>query len=176
MVAVVKGGAVSAAFRAWHLASELRLDLGVHSKVYPSGMAFKVSEVAERAGVSADAVRFYEREGLLPPAPRSPSGYREYDGSTTQRIRFIKGAQEVGLKLADIGKLLEIQDRGACPCGHTRTLVKRRLAEIDAEMKRLSELRTEMARMAELECPVTTSGNLWPCEVEFIKRGGERVE
>ena len=148
----------------------------MHSKVYRDDMALKVSEVAGRAGVSADAVRFYEREGLLPPAPRSPSGYREYDDSTITRIRFIKGAQEMGLKLADIGDLLEIQDRGACPCGHTRTLVERRIAEIDAEVKRLSELRAEMARMAELRCRVRTSDDLWPCEVEFIKRGGERVE
>ncbi|MDQ3784759.1 MAG: heavy metal-responsive transcriptional regulator, partial [Actinomycetota bacterium] len=136
----------------------------------------KVSDIAERAGVSTDAVRFYEKEGLLPAAPRSPAGYREYDDSTAQRIRFIKGAQEMGLKLAEIGELLDIQDRGACPCGHTRTLVERRIAEIDAEMKRLSEMRAEMASMAELECPATTEGNLWPCEVKFMKRGGERVE
>lgn len=58
-------------------------------------------------------------EKPLPPPPRSPSGYREYDKSTTHRIHFIKGAQGLGLKLAEIRELLEIQDRGACPCGHT---------------------------------------------------------
>ena len=56
-------------------------------------------------------------EKPLPPPPRSPSGYREYDKSTTHRIHFIKGAQGLGLKLAEIRELLEIQDRGACPCG-----------------------------------------------------------
>ena len=137
-------------------------------------MALKVSQVAEQAGVSPDAVRFYEREGLLPPPPRSPSGYREYDGSTTHRIHFIKGAQGLGLKLAEIRELLEIQDRGACPCGHTRTLVERRLDEIDAEMKRLSELRVELAAMAELECPASDDSPLWACEVEFIRKGGGR--
>ena len=135
-------------------------------------MALNVSQIARQAGVSPDAVRFYEKEGLLPPAPRSPSGYRQYDGSTAQRIRFIKGAQEMGLKLAEIGELLEIQDRGACPCGHTKTLVERRLEEIDAEMKRLSDLRANLAAMADLECPATTAGDLWECEVEFIKKGG----
>lgn len=44
-------------------------------------------------------------------------------------------------RLAEIGELLEIQDRGACPCGHSRTLVERRIAEIDVEIKRLSGLR-----------------------------------
>lgn len=138
-------------------------------------MALRVSQVAEQAGVSPDAVRFYEKEGLLPQPPRSPAGYREYDEQIPQRIRFIKGAQEMGLKLSEIGELLEIQDRGACPCGHTQTLVERRIHEIDAEMKRLSDLRTELASMAELEYPATTEGELWPCEVTFIRRGGERV-
>src|SRR3989337_590017 len=110
-------------------------------------MALNVSDIARQSGVSPDAVRYYEKEGLLPPAPRSPSGYRQYDSSTADRIRFIKGAQEMGLKL------VEIQGRGACPCGHTKTLVERHLAEIDAEMIRLSRLRDELASMAELECP-----------------------
>lgn len=90
-------------------------------------MALRVSQVAEQAGVSPDAVRFYEKEGLLPEPPRSPAGYREYEDTIPQRIRFIKGAQEMGLRLAEIGELLEIQDRGACPCGHTKTLVERRI-------------------------------------------------
>src|SRR5687768_15761577 len=139
-------------------------------------MAMNVSQVARQAGVSPDAVRYYEKEGLLPPAPRSASGYRQYDGSTAQRIRFIKGAQEMGLKLVEIGELLEIQDRGACPCGHTRTLVERRMAEIDAEMKRLSSLRAELAAMASLECPATEESELWACEAEFVRHaeGGER--
>jgi DNA-binding transcriptional MerR regulator len=130
-------------------------------------MPLRVSEVAEKAGVSPDAVRFYEKEGLLPAPPRSPAGYREYDVAVPQRILFIKGAQEMGLKLAEIGELLEIQDRGACPCGHTKTLVERRMAEIDAEMKRLSALRSNLAALAELECSATTESQLWACEVEF---------
>ncbi|HVF53613.1 MAG TPA: heavy metal-responsive transcriptional regulator [Actinomycetota bacterium] len=136
-------------------------------------MGLKVSEVARRAGVSADAIRFYEKEGLLPAPPRSASGYRAFDETTPQRVRFIKNAQEMGLKLAEIGELLEIQDRGACPCGHTRTLVVRRIAEIDAEMKRLAHLKAELEKLAELDCPATTDSDLWACEIKFGARGGE---
>ena len=136
-------------------------------------VALNVSQIAKQAGVSPDAVRFYEKEGLLPPAPRSPSGYRQYDAATSERIRFIKAAQEMGLKLAEIAELLEIQDRGACPCGHTKTLVERHLAQIDAEMRRLAALRAQLAAMALLECPATTEGDLWPCQVQFLEKGGE---
>ena len=134
-------------------------------------MALNVSGVARQAGVSPDAIRFYEREGLLPAASRSPAGSREYDDSAAHRIAFIKGAQSMGLKLAEIKELLEIQDRGACPCGHTRTLVERRISEIDAEMKRLRSLRRELAAMAELDCPATEDSELWACEARFVDRG-----
>ncbi|MDQ3956188.1 MAG: heavy metal-responsive transcriptional regulator [Actinomycetota bacterium] len=138
-------------------------------------MILKVSDVARHTGVSPDTVRFYEREGLLPAPPRSLSGYREYDETIPPRIRFIKGAQEMGLKLAEIRELLEIQDKGACPCGHTRSIVERRIGEIDAEMTRLSTLRVELAEMAELDCPAHDENELWPCEATFLKRGGEPV-
>ena len=73
----------------------------------------------------------------------------------------------MGLKLAEIAELLEIQDKGACPCGHTKTLVERRLSEIDAEIVRLTELRSRLAALAELECSATTDSDLWNCEVNF---------
>jgi DNA-binding transcriptional MerR regulator len=137
-------------------------------------MALNVSQIARQAGVSPDAVRYYEKERLLPPAPRSAAGYRQYDASTSERIRFIKGAQEMGLRLSEIGELLEIQDRGACPCGHTKTLVERHLEQIDAEMERLLALRSELAAMAELDCPATTESDLWPCQVQFREKGGDQ--
>lgn len=136
-------------------------------------MGLRVSQVAKRAGVTADAVRFYEKEGLLPRPPRSPAGYREYDETIPLRIRFIKGAQKVGLRLADIGELLDIQDRGACPCGHTKALIRRRMNEVEAELERLSALQGDLAALAELECPATEESTLWACEAEFRKKGGE---
>lgn len=130
-----------------------RLDLGVHSKVYLAPMALKVSDVAQAAGVSSDAVRFYEKEGLLPSPPRSPAGYRgvrrhgtsTHPGSSRTRRSWDSSSRK-------IAELLEIQDKGTCPCGHTKTMVERRLAEIDAEIGRLTKLRSSLASMAALEC------------------------
>ena len=151
------------------------LDLGVRTKVYLGRVALKVSDVASEAGVSSDTIRFYEREGLLAPPGRSASGYRQFDEGAVRRVRFIKGAQSLGLRLAEIRELLEIQDKGACPCGHTKVLVERRIAEIDAEIEQLRTLRAELASLRELECLASgkSSGESWPCEVEFVKRGGE---
>jgi len=100
-------------------------------------MTLRVSELAIRAGISPDAVRYYEKEGLIPHPARSGSGYRQFDEDAVERLHFIRGAQTLGLKLADIKELLAIRDRGACPCGHTQQLLEKRVAEIDQEMREL---------------------------------------
>jgi DNA-binding transcriptional MerR regulator len=107
----------------------------------------RVGELAEAVGVSADTVRYYERAGLLPAPARTPSGYRAYDAAAVDRMRFIQGAQRLGLRLTDIQQLLTIRDTGNCPCEPAEHLLRRRLAEIDAEMARLAALRTEMVAM-----------------------------
>jgi MerR HTH family regulatory protein len=71
--------------------------------------------LAARVGVSPDAVRHYERLGLLPPPERSMAGYQRYDERAVQRLRFVQGAQRVGLRLREIAELLEIVDPGPVP-------------------------------------------------------------
>jgi DNA-binding transcriptional MerR regulator len=107
--------------------------------------------------VTPDTIRFYERERLLAPPERTASGYRQFDDDAVRRVRFIKGAKSLGLKLAEIRELLEIQDKGACPCGHTKLLVDRRIAQIDEEMAELRRLRNELGSLRELECLTTSS-------------------
>lgn len=149
------------------------MDRGPRFTVSP--MALKVSDLAAQAGVSADTIRFYERKHLLAPPKRMSSGYRQFDEGAIRRVRFIKGAQSLGLKLAEIRELLEIQDKGACPCGHTRQLVERRLTELDREIGELQTLRSELEGLKEWNCLATQQpiDGGWPCEAEFVKRGGE---
>ena len=138
-------------------------------------MSLKVSELADRAGVSADTVRYYEKEGLLHEPERTESGYRQYDEVAVDRLHFIRGAQTLGLRLGDIKELLAIRDRGACPCGHTRQMLEKRVTEIDDEIRRLKALKRELQSMETLRCPTDPGASPWPCEIEFVKRGGERV-
>lgn len=106
----------------------------------------RVGELAEAVGVRTDTVRYYERAGLLPEPARTPSGYRAYDASAVDRMRFIQGAQRLGLRLSDIQQLLAIRDTGTCPCEPAEHLLCRRLAELDAEMARLAGDRLSAAR------------------------------
>jgi DNA-binding transcriptional MerR regulator len=140
-------------------------------------MALTVSALAGQAGLSADTIRYYERVGLLPRPARSPAGYRLYDQTAVGRLRLIKGAQRAGLRLREIGELLQVADQGQCPCGHTETLLRERLAEVHAELDRLRALETELTRLLEQypdpACPetVTAAADWWcttdrpdPCE------------
>ena len=108
-----------------------------------------VSKLADRVGTSADTVRYYERIGLLPETERSESGYRLYGDEAVDRLQFIKRAQRFGLRLDAIAELLDVRERGLCPCGHTRRLLESRVAELDDEMASLARLRDDIHRMIE---------------------------
>jgi DNA-binding transcriptional MerR regulator len=110
-------------------------------------MALTVSALAGAVGLSADTIRYYERVGLLPEPARSAAGYRLYEEDAVGRLRLIKGAQRAGLRLREIGELLQVADRGQCPCGHTETLLRQRLAEVRSELERLRALEAHLTRL-----------------------------
>ena len=107
----------------------------------------RVADLAAATGLTPDAVRYYERAGLLPPPPRSASGYRLYGADAVERVEFIQGCQRLGLRLREIADLLAVRDTGTCACEPAEGLLGRRLAEVDAELARLAALRTQLVRM-----------------------------
>ncbi|MBO0833017.1 MAG: MerR family transcriptional regulator [Actinobacteria bacterium] len=106
-----------------------------------------ITELAVKASVRPDTIRYYEREGLLPVPERTAGDHRRYDERALDRLQFIRGAKRLGLRLDAIGQLLEIRDTGQCPCESAADLLRHRLTEIDAEMTRLAELREQLTGM-----------------------------
>ena len=149
------------------------LDLGARSKVYRSGMTLTISALAGSLGLSADTLRYYERLGLLPRAERTVTGYRLYGEDAVERLSFIRASKRMGLRLADIKELLDVRDRGLCPCGHTQDLVERRLAEVEAEIQQLSAVHTQLLDLKKRnqECLDAVASD-WSCAVG-IGSGGE---
>src|SRR5579862_9758160 len=122
-------------------------------------MGLSVSELASRAGITADTVRYYGRLGLLPETGRTAAGHRYYDDVALERLRFIKGAQWFELRLEEIRELLEVFDGEACPCGHAREVVLRRIAAIDEQRARLDEVRAALCRLLDEEAVQANNGN-----------------
>ena len=105
----------------------------------------RIGEVAERAGVSIDTVRYYERRRLLPRAPRTRGGFRVFAGDAVERVRFIKQAQELGFSLDEISALLTTGG-GANECRSVRDLLQRKLTELDHRLKAMKGFRRVLAK------------------------------
>jgi MerR family transcriptional regulator, Zn(II)-responsive regulator of zntA len=114
--------------------------LGVHSE------NLVIGELAEKAGVTADTLRYYERLRLIPPAPRSNGGYRLYETGVADRVVFIRKAQAMGLTLDDVREILRIADAGTPPCEHVRSALEQRLRDVEARIEELDSLRLVLAR------------------------------
>jgi len=106
-----------------------------------------VGQLAARAGVRTDTIRFYERESLLPVPQRTEGEHRRYGPADVDRLLFIRSAQRLGLRLAEIRDLLAIRDIGACPREPAAGLLRRHVTEIEQEIDRLARLRTELVGM-----------------------------
>ncbi len=109
----------------------------------------RIGDLAKRTRVPIKTIRYYEDIGVLPIPDRTPSGYRDYDQSATDRLEFVRGAQRAGLTLTEIRGIFEVRDQGEAPCGHVADLIDRKLAEMDERMKALRQTKRELARLGE---------------------------
>ena len=131
----------------------------------------RIGEVAERAGVSIDTVRYYERRRLLPRAPRTGGGFRVFTPETVERVRFIKQAQELGFSLGEVGTLLTTGG-GASDCRRVHDLLQTKLAELNARMKAMRDFRRTLAHyLAECETELESHGESAECPVVVEIKG-----
>ena len=123
---------------------------------------YRIGQVAQMAGVTPDAIRYYERLGVLPRPPRTAGGLREYGDEVLPRVRFIQQAQALGLTLKDVKELVANEGRaGQQRCRRVRDLLKTRLADVDARIREMQAFRrtlrthlNECERALEQERPV----------------------
>jgi len=109
--------------------------------------------MAREAGVPVKTIRFYEEVGLLPKTTRTDSGYRLYSPAILDRLQFIKKAQGLGLRLAEIRDILDLADRSRCPCGHVQHVLRKRLEELKAKIHDLRVLEQRIEQAVRRGCP-----------------------
>ena len=109
----------------------------------------KVSDLAEKAGVSAKTVRFYEAEGVLPAPARRSNGYREYDEVDLCRLRMLVSLRQLGLALEESGRLASMCAEGRCDdmYGDLKARLAQRRAEVAAARAELDHLDNELASL-----------------------------
>lgn len=106
----------------------------------------KIGEVSTASGIGIEALRFYERSGLLSRPARSTSGYRLYDEGILERLAFIKKAQMLGFSLDEIRQIISDALKGTSPCDEVREIVRQRLSELDKRLLELTRYRNELAQ------------------------------
>lgn len=104
----------------------------------------RIGELAQRAGVSIDTVRFYERRGVLPRPERLPSGYRVYDEAIVARLQLARRLQQLGFTLDEVVDALTAHDAGGASCASQRWRLDGVLDRIEARMEELRRLRREV--------------------------------
>ncbi len=115
------------------------------SRPYDGDM--RIGELARRSGLAPTALRYYEQLGLLPAPDRTDSGYRTYADDALDRLSFIRGAQAVGLTLAEVRQVIGVRDAGEAPCRVVSDLIERRHAEVQAKFAELRRLERDLAAL-----------------------------
>ncbi|SRR5712692_2739511 len=128
----------------------------------------KIGQVATRAGVNIDTLRYYERRGLLAEPERRPSGYRDYPDETVPIVRFIKRAQDLGFTLNEIEELVSLRDGGnGKRRSEVRALAEAKMRDIDQKLARLQAMRSALSGLIEScacaggrpDCPILEALN-----------------
>jgi MerR family copper efflux transcriptional regulator len=121
-----------------------------------------IGDVAKQAGVHIETLRYYERRGLLASPPRSTSNYRLYSEETVHRVRFIKGAQELGFSLKEILELLSLRAEPTTSCEDIREHAEAKIKDIEAKIRSLQAMKRALAKLV-TEC--SGSGPITECPI-----------
>lgn len=138
---------------------------------------YLIGELAERAGVNRETLRYYERRGLLKPARRTESGYRVYDQESAARLSFIKRAQGFGFSLDEISDLLKMKPENPRSCNRVMTMLDSKLEELDARIAEMKRFHRQLAGYRKRCDDALAEGDSCPVILtvaESTEGGGER--
>ena len=134
----------------------------------------QIGVVAKKVGVSVDAVRFYERNGLLPRPPRTEGGFRRYAECDVETLAFVRRVQGLGFKLSEIRGLLQLRGNSMQPCAPVKRRLEKKLADVKKKLSDLQRLDNELRlalrscnrelRKRDAHCPILRDRNLGSTE------------
>jgi len=111
----------------------------------------RIGIVAKKIGLSVDAIRFYERNGLLPRPPRTQGGFRRYGENDVETLAFVRRVQGLGFKLSEIRGLLNLRGNRLLPCAPVQRRLQEKLADVQRKLNDLHKLEHEL-RLALRSC------------------------
>ena len=104
----------------------------------------QIGKLAKETGLSIDAIRFYEKQGLLKEPQRTEGGFRLFSAEDLHTLTFIQRAQQLGFSLGEIRELIIVRDGRTQACSHVRDLLDQKLAAVRKKIEELQELEREL--------------------------------
>lgn len=104
-----------------------------------------IGELAKKTNISIDTIRYYESKGLIEPISIRDSGYREFDQSSTEIIRFIMRAKDLGFSLKEIRGLLKLRNNPDTKCGEIKALAEKKLTDVTSRIKALKAMKKDLS-------------------------------
>jgi len=121
-----------------------------------------IGQVAQRVGIRASAIRYYERQGLFQPTVRGANGYRTYSDEAVKLLLFVKRAQSLGITLREIKPLLTLATQGQQPCNHVKQVARNHLREVDQKIRELKTLRNQLQLLLRRKASKAHRGEVCP--------------
>lgn len=112
----------------------------------------KIGAVAKQAGISVEAVRFYEKQGLINTPSRNDSGYRVYSPDIINQLLFVTRAKELGFSLKEIKELLILRDSPGITCAEIKNQTENKIADIERKITDLKIIKSFLDKLVK-SCP-----------------------
>ena len=107
-----------------------------------------IGQLAKKARVNLETIRYYERRGLVPEPPRNKSGHRVYSQEAVKRTGFIKRCQAHGFSLKEVSELLALRVGPDTTCGDVKARVERKITDIEKRIEDLEKIKEALLRMS----------------------------
>ena len=114
-----------------------------------SAAVYAIGDLARQTGTKVETIRWYEKDGVMPPPARTEGGRRAYTREHLDRLAFIRHARELGFPLNEVRALLRLADDPDRPCAEADAIARQHLEAVRSRLARLQALETELVRMVE---------------------------
>lgn len=113
----------------------------------------RIGELSRQTGFQVETLRYYEKQGLLKPASRTASGYREYDAESLKQLGFIHQAKSVGFSLNEISELLTLRvEKDQHSCAEVKAIAEQKLQQIESKIAELTRMRDALNVITDACC------------------------
>lgn len=130
---------------------------------------YSIGELSNHTGVSTQTIRYYEKIGLLQDPMRASNGYRQYDDSDIERLKFITRARQLDFSLDDVDEILALKERREAPCRYVMDLMEQQMRAIEQRISDLRQLHNELHQLHEIGLDMPEDVEMKKCICHVIQ-------